>query len=102
MAFFVLGMYVVYILRSEKLNRFYTGSTGDLSQRLEFHRNSADHKFTHRASDWELFLTIDCKDKTQALKIEMHIKSMKSVEYIRNLKRYPEMISKLLERYSDC
>lgn len=37
---------------------------------------------------------------TQAMQVEKHIKSMKSRIYIENLKRYPEMIIKLIEKYS--
>jgi len=34
------------------------------------------------------------------LKIEGHIKGMKSKNYIVNLAKYPEMVTKLLEKYS--
>ena len=33
-------------------------------------------------------------------KIEAHIKKMKSRKYIENLIRYPEIIQKLIEKYS--
>ncbi|MCA1920381.1 MAG: GIY-YIG nuclease family protein, partial [Flavobacterium piscis] len=33
-------MYIVYILRSNKLNRFYIGFTSDFDIRLEFHKNA--------------------------------------------------------------
>ncbi len=38
--------------------------------------------------------------KAQALAIEKHIKAMKSKIYIHNLKKYPEMIDKLLLKYA--
>ncbi|MGV3629596.1 MAG: GIY-YIG nuclease family protein, partial [Bacteroidota bacterium] len=65
----------------DKLNRFYTGFTSDLNIRLQFHKISENHKFTHNASDWELFYQLECRSKPQALKIEKHIKNMKSVCY---------------------
>ena len=34
--------------------------------------------------------------------VEEHIKSMKSKKYIQNLKKYPEMVEKLKDKYSDC
>ncbi len=92
-------MYCSYILFSEKLNRFYTGSTADFDERMEFHDTSDARKFTSKATDWTLFDKIECDSKTQALSIEKHIKSMKSKIYIRNLKQFPEMKEKLKIRY---
>jgi putative endonuclease len=36
----------------------------------------------------------------QAHKIENHIKKMKSKKYIENLKKYPEISLRLLQKYS--
>ena len=87
----------VYILNSEKLDRFYTGETSDFDVRMDFHRNSASHKFTGKARDWELFLKFECDSKAQAMSIERHIKRMKSSVYITNLKEYLEMITKPIQ-----
>ncbi|MVO09646.1 GIY-YIG nuclease family protein [Flavobacterium sp. TP390] len=95
-------MSIVYILYSQKLNRFYIGYTSDFDLRLEFHKNATTRKFTYNATDWILFLKIDCTTKKQALSIEKHIKNMKSKTYIQNLLKYPEIIDKLVEKYSDC
>ena len=92
-------MFSVYILYSEKLDRFYTGSTSDFDVRMEFHDNPEARKFTSKANDWILFDKIDCENKSQALSIEKHIKSMKSKIYIKNLKQYAEMKEKLKEKY---
>lgn len=82
----------VYIIFSEKLNRFYIGYTSDFDLRLDFHLFSNEkRKFTSNAKDWKLFLKIDYLSKTQALAIEKHIKSMKNKIYIENLSKYPEM-----------
>jgi putative endonuclease len=78
-------MHQVYILFSEKLNRFYTGFTSNLEERLAFHKGAENRKFTYNASDWVLFFTINCESKPQGLAIEKHIKSMKSKTYIENL-----------------
>ena len=95
-------MNIVYILHSQKLNRYYIGYTSDFDLRLEFHKNADTRKFTYNATDWILFLKIDCTNKKQALSIEKHIKNMKSKTYIQNLLQYPEIIQKLLEKYTDC
>ncbi|CAN5240561.1 hypothetical protein BH23BAC2_BH23BAC2_14490 [soil metagenome] len=92
-------MYSVYILFSGNLDRFYIGSTSDYDVRMIFHNDPEARKFTAKANDWILFDKIDCEIKIQALSIERHIKSMKSKTYIKNLKLYPEMKEKLIERY---
>jgi len=38
-------------------------------------------------------------DYEQARKIEKQIKRMKSKKYIENLKKYPDIVKKLIEKY---
>ena len=91
----------VYILFSKKLDRFYTGSCKTLDYRIEQHFNKDFSKsFTARAEDWELFFFIDQLHYNQARMIEEHIKNMKSKVYIQNLKKYPDMVKKLIAKYS--
>ena len=52
-----------------------------------------------KASDWELFLLIPCETIEQAVFIESRIKRMKSRKYIENLKKYPEMVEKILKEF---
>ena len=66
--------YIVYILFSEKLNRFYTGSTSNIDIRLHLHKNAPVNKYTHGANDWILLFSIYCDNKSQMLSIEKHIK----------------------------
>ena len=58
-------------------------------------------KYTHGKKDWKLFLEIECKTHAQARRIESHIKRMKSKTYIQNLKKYPELIVKILYRFQN-
>ena len=90
----------VYILYSQKLNKFYTGFTTNLNMRLDFHKNAENRKFTHNSDDWEVFYTIECFSKKQGLSIEKHIKKMKSKTYIENLSKYPEITIKLMVQYT--
>ena len=90
----------VYIIYSKKLDKYYIGETSDLEKRLEEHKiNFYEKSYTSKAKDWILFFKIVCKTKTQAIKIEKHIKSMKSIFYIHNLKNYPEIADKLKGKY---
>jgi len=95
-------MNFIYILYSQKINRFYIGYTTDLETRLDFHlHDTQTRKFTYKADDWSFFYTLQCTSKHQALAIEKHIKAMKSKTYILNLKKYPEIAEKLLDKYKD-
>ena len=47
--------------------------------------------YTSKGIPWVLFLVLECTSREQARKVELHIKRMKSKQYIRNLKKYSEM-----------
>ena len=93
-------MYFVYILWSNKLKRFYIGTTDNVEARLNEH-NTAFYvdSFSVKGIPWKLFYLIECSNSQQAYKIEKHIKSIKSSKYVNNLKAYPEMSKKLLMKY---
>lgn len=94
-------MAVVYILYSEKRDRFYTGSCKDFQRRFHDHLNGVyPESFTSNSDDWQLALLIENLSYAQARSIERHIKRMKSRLYIENLIKYPKMIIKLKERYA--
>jgi putative endonuclease len=87
-----------YIIFSKALDRYYVGYTQEpFIERLRKHNEHSYgmHRFTSAANDWEEFLFIECRDATQAIRVEKHIKKMKSRKYIENLKKYPEIIVKL-------
>ena len=93
-------MAIVYVLYSPKLDRFYTGSCLNLEIRLEEHKSKKFiDGFTSKADDWELFFSIDSLSYSQARNIELHIKKMKSKKYIYDLKKYEEIVSKLIDKY---
>jgi putative endonuclease len=90
----------IYILYSGKLDKFYTGSCMDLPYRIDQHLNKEFmNSFTAKADDWTLFFSKDDLEYKQARFIEQHIKDMKSKIFIQNLKKYPEMMEKLMLRY---
>ena len=97
-----MGRFFVYILFSKKLNKFYTGvTTLAIEERLENHllKKYSKLNFTQKSEDWEMFHFLECADFSQARKIELHIKKMKSKVFIENLRKYPELCFKLLEKY---
>jgi putative endonuclease len=91
--------YFCYIIYSKALNRFYVGYTSDINERLKLHNEGyfGGRTYTRKTSDWELFLLIPCDTITQAILVESKIKRMKSRKYIENLKKYPEMLEKIVK-----
>ncbi|WP_299902383.1 GIY-YIG nuclease family protein [uncultured Aquimarina sp.] len=89
-----------YILYSKKVNKYYIGVTQEnLSERIDKHNNGFYGKKSYTIIDnnWTLYLFIPAANHQQALAIERKIKSMKSRKYIENLKKYPEMIEKIMK-----
>ena len=66
------AMYV-YILFSRSLDKYYTGQTNDLNNRLERH-NSGYEKYTRKGIPWELIWYKSCADRSEAVKLESKIK----------------------------
>ena len=87
-----------YVLYSKSLDRFYIGYTTNFEERIKLHNTGhyGGSSYTHKASDWKEYLLIPCETISQAIMIESKIKKMKSRKYIENLKKYPEIIKKLL------
>jgi putative endonuclease len=69
--------------------------------RLENHikKKYSQRNYTQKAQDWRIYLRIECSSYSQARKIEIHLKKMKSKKYFEHLKTYPEIGEKLLRRY---
>lgn len=92
----------VYILFSEKLGKFYIGTTDDVDKRLLEH-NTGKYKiaFSIKGIPWTLFMSIPCSSSKEAYKLEAFIKRMKSASFIRKLKSNPETISSVLKKIQD-
>ena len=77
-------MFCVYILYSEKLDIYYTGSTGNLEDRVKRH-NRGGSKFTKTGIPWKLVYQKEYPTKSDAYKAELHLKSQKNRKFIENL-----------------
>jgi putative endonuclease len=88
-----------YILYSKSINKYYVGYTSDIEERLKLHNSGyfGGRSYTSKVSDWDVFLLFPCETIKQAVSVESKIKKMKSRKYIENLKKYPELIKKILE-----
>ena len=94
-------MHFVYILFSEKINRFYIGETPDVQVRLNQHNfHYFTSNFTKSANDWILKLAIECVDKKKALFLEKFIKRMKSRKFIEKAINNPSILQNILDKKS--
>ena len=94
-------MIICYILYSPKLDSYYIGMSQEkIADRILKHNTSFyGAHYTSKTSDWELYYIIECVTISQAMNIKKHIKKMKSITYLKNLKKFETLQLKLLERY---
>jgi len=74
----------MYILYSEKLDKYYIGACIDIDRRLYEH-NIGHSKFTSLGIPWKLLYTEKFEDLVAAKKRELQVKKMKSRKYIEEL-----------------
>ena len=77
-------MYYCYILYSQKLDKYYIGSTNDLQGRLRRH-NSSNRGYTSAGKPWELKYFEMFKEKRIAIAREIELKRWKSRNLIEKL-----------------
>ena len=90
-----------YILFSNKLDRFYIGSTElPISERLELHlhKSYGNKKFTAKADDWILSWYYSCDSIVRARKLERFIKKMKSSRFIERLIRDKDIVEDIMKK----
>ena len=69
----------MYILYSEKMDIYYTGSTSSLEDRLKRH-NQGRSKFTKSGVPWKLVYQKEYPTKSDAYKAELHLKLLLSAK----------------------
>lgn len=77
-------MFCMYILWSEKLKKYYVGSTQGLEQRVLYH-NSGNVTFTKLGVPWQIVYSEEFETRTDAVRRERQIKSWKSSKSISDL-----------------
>nr|WP_091697956.1 GIY-YIG nuclease family protein [Algoriphagus locisalis] len=77
-------MGTLYILFSDKLNKYYVGACSNLERRLYEH-TIGHSKFTATGIPWRLVYKESFDDLTSAKRKESYVKRMKSRKYIEAL-----------------
>ena len=81
-------MYYVYVLKSEKNRKWYTGSTSNLQKRFKQH-NDGKSSWTKDGKPWKLLYYEACLHEDDARLRENYLKSGMGKRYIKNrLKRF--------------
>ena len=74
-------MFQIYVIENLKGNK-YTGSTGDISERLKMHNDlsqekSKFHKTTYKKGPWKLIFSKNFTSRKETLAFEKFLKSGK-------------------------
>ena len=77
-------MFFTYILFSEKLNKYYIGSSDDPEKRLLRH-NAGHSKFTKTGIPWKIMYKEVFNTRAEAFRREQEIKNKKSRSYLEKL-----------------
>jgi putative endonuclease len=78
--------FYIYILYSEKFNKYYVGHSDDPWRRINEHNHGKFHKFTSDYRPWEIAAVFRVgDDRGTALKTEKWIKKQKSRKLIEKL-----------------
>ena len=77
-------IYFVYVLKSSKNNRYYTGSTKDLRKRLKEH-NSGKSAYTRLTRPFELIYYEKYPTRKEAVKREREFKTGKGREELKQI-----------------
>jgi len=74
-----MPMFYIYIIYSEKFDKYYTGSSTDPWKRLEKHNSSSFHTFTSKYRPWVLKAVFEAgSSRNEAESVEKFIKKQKS------------------------
>jgi len=77
-------MFYVYVLKSLKNNRLYTGSTSNLNKRIKQHSLGLS-KYTKLTRPFRLIYKEEYKSRTEAYRRELFLKSGKGREFLKKI-----------------
>ena len=92
----------MYVLLSKSKTKYYVGETHNITERLQRHNNHTyNNSFTKIANDWEVTLTFECVNKTDAMYLEAFIKRMKSKVFIEKIIQNPQILTDILYKNNE-
>jgi putative endonuclease len=92
-------MFYIYILYSQRADRYYIGHTDDYLRRVEEHNSVIKKSYTFKYRPWILKAFFPVSDsRGEARKIETYLKKMKSRIIIEKLITNPGEFDNILKR----
>ena len=79
--------YTLYILKSQRFNKFYTGQTDNLERRIKEH-NSGKVKYTTLYMPWMLIYKEVFKNREDTVKREKYLKSAAGRRWLKKKFKY--------------
>ena len=73
----LVDMYVVYVLYSPTIDKFYIGSTSDLEKRIYYHNNGKS-PYTRKRGPWSVVYQESYQTRNEAIRRERELKNWKS------------------------
>jgi putative endonuclease len=77
-------IFVVYILFSDACQKFYTGQTADLPNRIEEH-NAGETPSIRRCRPWHLIWSREVSSRSEAVQLEAAIKKRGARRFLEDL-----------------
>jgi putative endonuclease len=95
--FFFAAMFYIYILYSDRADKYYIGHTCDIFRRLEEHNSAEKNSFTSHYRPWILKASFTISEsRREARKVENYIKNMKNRKFIERLIEHTEEFEEIL------
>ncbi|RYF68511.1 MAG: GIY-YIG nuclease family protein [Cytophagaceae bacterium] len=76
--------YVVYLIYSDSLQKFYIGQTVHLALRLEEH-NRGKGNFTAKGHPWRLIASFEFESRAEAVQCELKVKGRGAKRYLQDI-----------------
>jgi putative endonuclease len=77
-------MFVVYVIFSRSLKKYYTGQTNNVEDRL-FRHNSGYEKYTKAGIPWELVWKQEFSTRSEAMQLEQKIKGRGAKRFLQEI-----------------
>jgi putative endonuclease len=91
-------MFIVYIIYSNKTDKYYIGTTDDFNKRLDEHNNAVyPNAYTRNGKPWVLKKCFCCELSKEAYFMERFIKRMKSRDFIEKIINDPSLFYEIMK-----
>ncbi len=91
-------MFYVYILYSDKFDKYYIGQTNDIERRFFEHNNKETNSFTSKYRPWRLVTSLEFSSRSIAMKAEKYLKN-KHRDFLNRVIQEKDLRAYIKERF---